>query len=105
MLSLCQQQKIDFHVNNDQHNLILGGNLQREIRTILGEDFPKYKKQLRLNNIMFLEQLSSPNGKFLSIWKTIGQKTFTASLIRTPKWFFNVTYLKIIILEDYNKII
>ena len=53
MLSLCQQQKIDFHVNYDQHNLILGGNLQREIRTILGEDFPKYKKQLCLNNIMF----------------------------------------------------
>ena len=99
MLSLCQQQKIDFHVNNDQHNLILGGNLQREIRTILGEDFSKYKKQLRLNNIMFLEQLSSPNGKFLSTWKTIGRKTFTTSLARTPKWFKE---LQRYVLEDHN---
>src|SRR5437764_6149712 len=81
MLSLCQKQKIDFHVNNNQHNLILGGNLQREIRTILGED------------------LLSPNGKFLSIWKTIGRKTFTASLAQTPKWFKEFQRY---VLEDHN---
>src|SRR6266496_5074893 len=48
---------------------------------------------------MFLEQLSSPNGKFLSTWKTIGRKTFTTSLARTPKWFKELQHH---VLEDHN---
>src|SRR2546421_3488805 len=89
MISLCYQNNISFDINNLVKNEILGGSLT--IQSIIGLAFkqPAIRSQLRQRSIMFLDQLTTPDGWMLHNWNFICSKLFNNGLraAALPKWF------------------
>ena len=87
MISLCNANKFSFHISNNNRNEIQDGSV--EIRQVLGPTFYKFKRQFQKHSIMFVDQLSTVDGRILHNWKTITQKTFTTHTrsTSTPIWF------------------
>src|SRR3954471_24256774 len=88
MISLCKETNISFNVPFNLRNTILEGS--DTIRSILSSsDFFKYRAQLIKHNIMFIDQLTTINGQFLSIWHTITHRSFTQhrQVSKIPQWF------------------
>jgi hypothetical protein len=86
MLTLCKQHRISYGINPVQYSQIYGG--KTTIRSIFGNISKPQIKSLRNQSIMFLEQLTSLDGKFLLPWKCIRERTFSINPCnRTPSWF------------------
>src|ERR1044072_6945150 len=92
MISLCYKNNISFSVNINERNEILGGQIT--IASILN-DFhtsKSFKQQLRNRSIMFLDQLTTPDGIRLNHWYTVATKSFNNNVIpqRNPLWFKSI---------------
>jgi hypothetical protein len=74
MLSLCSENRISFDVNINKRNEILGGTIP--ISSLLGNIYKdiNIQKQLRKRSIMFLDQLTTPDGLLLNNWYTAATK-------------------------------
>jgi len=86
MITLCQQHEISFNINPSLNNRITGGKYH--IRQILGNLTKNDITSLRNQQIMFLEQLTSLNGKILLEWKHIRRRNFADfPSLKAPSWY------------------
>jgi ribonuclease HI len=97
---------LDFNKNNiGKNNTILGGG--RHIMEIVGtENFLKNLKNLRINNLYFLDQFLTPDRRFLLTWWNIKNKKFASinsrnsNVVKTPNIYKLIK--KIITLNNYS---
>jgi ribonuclease HI len=85
MLTLCRQQQISFDVAPLRSSSIVGGTTYiRDIITLSPSDL----KSLRNQSILYMEQLTSLDGRSLLTWNLIMRKSFIVSRsFRSPIWF------------------
>ena len=80
MITLCCQNNFSFsHTNYDittsaSSFKIKGGS--NSLESIFEKDYYKHVRSLKKKGILFLEQITSLNGKSLLEWHTLHQKSF-----------------------------
>src|ERR1044071_1539134 len=89
MISLCHSNNISMNVQPDKINEIIGGNIT--IQSILGQEFHKKHicAQLRNRSIIFLDQITTQDGKMLNNWYVATKKSFNDNVAsnKTLLWF------------------
>ena len=104
MISLCKENFFTFTVSVNLRNTVLEGT--DTVRSVLSTDeFDKFKHQLISHNIMFIDQLTSLDGRHLSTWSAILNRSFTDVAIkktRIPRWFITLEQ-KILLTSDGSR--
>src|SRR3954469_24548947 len=89
MISICKENNITFNTHPNKRNEILGGNIT--IQSIIGNNFnnPSITKQLRSRNIMFLDQITTQDGRMLNNLNVATKKLFNNNCrtSKIPLWF------------------
>ncbi len=89
MLNLCKNNNISFETSLLTEFDVTGGDVT--LRSILKEDYRKYKDHLSRDHIMFLNQITSISGNELLEWREIDKKTFrTYHATTSPLWYLKV---------------
>src|SRR6266498_3104700 len=89
MLNLCKNNNILFETSLLTEFDVTGGDVT--LRSILKEDYRKYKDHLSRDHIMFLNQITSISGNKLLEWREIDKKTFrTYHATTSPLWYLKV---------------
>ena len=86
MITFCFQQDFTFDVSPSKINRITGGKIF--LRSIIDDLTRSDLRSLRNQQILFLEQLTSLDGKILMDWHLIRNRNFTATPAKfAPAWF------------------
>jgi exonuclease III/ribonuclease HI len=104
MITLCKQNNFTFEVKKENKNTIRGGKIS--LYSVLGFTWNTIKKQLRNMSIIFLDQLTTLDGKSLLHWKDIMRKEFIdKQSFKTPFWFYQLSDKVFLNYESNNRLI
>ena len=85
-ITFCFQQDFTFDVSPSKINRITGGKIF--LRSIIDDLTRSDLRSLRNQQILFLEQLTSLDGKILMDWHLIRNRNFIATPAKfAPAWF------------------
>src|SRR5438045_6785466 len=60
---------------------------EKHLKTIFGDEFRRYKDQLKKKQIYTLDQIASSDGSKLLEWKQLPSKNTITLRGKIPKWF------------------